>query len=123
MRSGGFTIWPGSPQLLYPTSEQAHNWVRDTTLWRRFSSLLPLFLDEKRMKRSSFAKTGSGQNRSKTDRPRSFSQVATPASRAAMDHIRSNIVPFEFVGGPGKNEKMLFLYASLFSFLIVEKRS
>ena len=26
-QSGGFTIWPGSPQALYPTSEQAHNWV------------------------------------------------------------------------------------------------
>ena len=26
-RSGGFTIFPRSPQLLYPTSEQAHNWV------------------------------------------------------------------------------------------------
>ena len=25
--SGGFTIYPTSPQLLYPTSEQAHNWV------------------------------------------------------------------------------------------------
>ena len=24
---GGFTIWPGSPQMLYPTSEQAFNWV------------------------------------------------------------------------------------------------
>ena len=24
---GGFTIWPTSPQLLYPTSEQALNWV------------------------------------------------------------------------------------------------
>ena len=26
-RSGGFTIYPGSPQLLYPTSQQAHNFV------------------------------------------------------------------------------------------------
>lgn len=26
-RSGGFTIYPTSPQLLYPTSQQAHNWV------------------------------------------------------------------------------------------------
>lgn len=26
-RSGGFTIYPTSPQLLYPTSEQALNWV------------------------------------------------------------------------------------------------
>jgi len=26
-RSGGFTIYPGSPQKLYPTSAQAHNWV------------------------------------------------------------------------------------------------
>ena len=26
-RSGGFTIYPSSPQLLYPTSAQAHNWV------------------------------------------------------------------------------------------------
>ncbi len=25
--SGGFTIYPGSAQRLYPTSEQAHNWV------------------------------------------------------------------------------------------------
>ena len=27
VRSGGFTIWPTSPQQLYPTSEQALNWV------------------------------------------------------------------------------------------------
>ena len=26
-RSGGFTIYPGSAELLYPTSEQAFNWV------------------------------------------------------------------------------------------------
>ena len=26
-RAGGFTIFPTSPQLLYPTSQQAHNWV------------------------------------------------------------------------------------------------
>lgn len=26
-RCGGFTIFPTSPQRLYPTSEQAHNWV------------------------------------------------------------------------------------------------
>ena len=26
-RGGGFTIYPGSPQLLYPTSEQALNWI------------------------------------------------------------------------------------------------
>jgi len=26
-KSGGFTFWPGSAQLLYPTSQQAHNWV------------------------------------------------------------------------------------------------
>ena len=24
---GGFTFWPGSPQMLYPTSQQAFNWV------------------------------------------------------------------------------------------------
>lgn len=27
IRSGGFTIWPGSSKLLYPTSQQALNWV------------------------------------------------------------------------------------------------
>jgi hypothetical protein len=27
VRSGAFTIWPSSPQQLYPTSQQAHNWV------------------------------------------------------------------------------------------------
>jgi hypothetical protein len=25
--AGGFTIWPGSPQLLYPTSAEALNWM------------------------------------------------------------------------------------------------
>lgn len=52
-RSGGFTIWPTSPQQLYPTSKEAYNWV------------------------------------------------ATPASRQAMDRIRSTVTPLEFVGGPG----------------------
>ena len=27
VRSGGFTIWPTSPQQLYPTSKEAYNWV------------------------------------------------------------------------------------------------
>ncbi len=51
--SGGFTIYPTSPQLLYPTSEQALNWV------------------------------------------------ATDASKPAMDYIKANIQPLEFVGKAG----------------------
>ena len=30
-RSGGFTIYPGSAEMLYPTSEQAFNWVATDT--------------------------------------------------------------------------------------------
>lgn len=30
-RSGGFTIFPSSPQRLYPTSQQAYNWVAGET--------------------------------------------------------------------------------------------
>lgn len=51
--SGGFTIYPTSPQLLYPTSAQALNWV------------------------------------------------ATERSRAVMDHIKSEVQPFEFTGQAG----------------------
>lgn len=51
--SGGFTIFPTSPQRLYPTSEQALNWV------------------------------------------------GTPASKAAMDDIKQNVAPLEFVGKAG----------------------
>lgn len=51
--SGGFTIYPGSPQLLYPTSTQALNWV------------------------------------------------ASDASTEAMDYIKANIQPLEFVGKAG----------------------
>ena len=53
VRSGGFTIWPTSPQQLYPTGQQAHNWV------------------------------------------------AGPTSKQAMDNIRANVTPLEFVGGRG----------------------
>jgi hypothetical protein len=52
-RSGGFTIFPGSPQKLYPTSGQALNWV------------------------------------------------ATDGSSDAMDDIKANIQPVEFVGRAG----------------------
>ena len=59
-RQGGFTIFPTSPQRLYPTSEQAYNWV------------------------------------------------ATDASRDAMDAIKQDVVPLEFVGEPGD---VLFAHA------------
>ncbi len=52
-RSGGFTVFPSSPQQLYVTSEQAYNWV------------------------------------------------ATAASNEAMDRIKREVTPLEFVGHAG----------------------
>jgi hypothetical protein len=85
--SGGFTIWPTSPQRLWPTSQQVLRGLAPTlarrsrpTWWLTPASLSP----------SAWGGTVQALN-----------WVRTKVSAAAMDRIKAEVVPREFTGGPG----------------------